>query len=233
MKYYNYIIIAILFIFFSGCTAKIASPTITMKEPHYIQKEPQIPKRVKANCISHEGSIFGKGQKPLFSDKKAMKINDLVTIIINEKAYQSSVGNKKIAKKSQNDMGGGVFAGGLVKNLNTITDVSFKTKSNNSFTGTGTNSRNEKFNTIISARVVKVLPNDNYFISGNRELLLNGTKQIMRISGVIRAYDIDQFNQIDSKYLSDAKILYETEGDIRESTRKPWGTKIAETIWPF
>ncbi|MNN79681.1 Flagellar L-ring protein precursor [compost metagenome] len=80
---------------------------------------------------------------------------------------------------------------------------------------------------------MRILRNGNYFIAGSRELLLNGTKQTVRITGVIRPYDIAQDNTIDSKYISDAKILYETEGDIRESTRKPWGSRLVESVWPF
>jgi flagellar L-ring protein precursor FlgH len=59
--------------------------------------------------------------------------------------------------------------------------------------------------------VVKVLNNGNYFISGRRELLINGEKQIMQISGVIRPIDIDPDNMILSTQIADAKILYKTE----------------------
>ena len=64
-------------------------------------------------------------------------------------------------------------------------------------------------------------------------MLINGEKQIIQISGVIRPYDIDQTNTINSKYIADAKILYRTEGDIGESTKKGWGTKFVESMWPF
>ncbi|EAL4066337.1 flagellar basal body L-ring protein, partial [Campylobacter jejuni] len=56
---------------------------------------------------------------------------------------------------------------------------------------------------------------------------------IIQLSGVIRPYDIGQDNTIDSKYIADAKILYKTEGEVDRSTRKPWGSKVIEAIWPF
>ena len=55
----------------------------------------------------------------------------------------------------------------------------------------------------------------------------------MQVSGVIRPYDISQNNEIDSKYIADAKILYKTEGELDKSTKKPWGTRLMEAIWPF
>ncbi len=215
---------------FVGCTAHTVEPDMDMRAPDYvINPSPTANKK----CYSHEGSVFGKGQNPIFVDRKAMHINDIVTVVINESATQSSVGNKKITDLSQNNLGGGVFGGGVLKTFNGITDVSFKTNSNNTFSGTGSASRNEKFKTTITARVVKILNNGNYFIAGRREIMINGSKQLVQVTGVIRAGDIDQYNSIDSKYIADAKIKYMNEDDIREATRRPWGSSIIDSVWPF
>jgi flagellar L-ring protein precursor FlgH len=164
-----------------------------------------------------------------------------VTVVINEVTAQSSVGKKSVSTDSKDSLGAGLVTNnGANSNLKKITDtingvanIGFQTGSTNSFSGSGTNSRNESFTTTISARIIKVLNNGNYFIEGRRELLINGEKQIIQISGVIRPYDIDQTNTINSKYLADAKILYKTEGDIDRSNTKPWGSKMMESIWPF
>ncbi len=242
MKFNIVIIIAIYIALFAGCTTHQVEPKISMKAPAYVD---QTTKRdCGDNCDNsfnkNEGSIYAKGANTLFSDKKAMGVNDIVTVVIEENTAQSSQGNKKISDNSQNNINGGVFSGAsggisnsLAKSLNAATDIGFKTGSNSNFSGSGTQSRNEKFTTTISARIVKILRNGNYFIDGSRELLLNGTKQIIRVTGVIRPYDIDQLNTIDSKYIADAKIHYETEGDIKEVTRRPWGTRLVDTIMPF
>ena len=64
-------------------------------------------------------------------------------------------------------------------------------------------------------------------------MLIDGQKQILHVSGVIRPEDISQTNQINSQNIADAKILYETQGDIKEASEKSWGTKAIESIWPF
>ncbi len=217
-------------LFYVGCSAHVAAPQLDMRAPDYVQN-PSLSGNKK--CYSHAGSLYGRGQNPIFSDNKAMHINDIVTVVINENTIQSSVGNKKISDLSQNNLGGGVFGGGLLKPLNGLTDVSFKTNTNNTFSGTGAISRNEKFKTTITARIVKILNNGNYFIAGSREILVNDSKQIVKVTGVIRNSDIDQYNTIDSKYIADAKIIYMNEGDIAEATRKPWGSKIVDSVWPF
>ena len=239
MKLTIWLTILPVVVWFTGCTTHQVEPMINMQPPRYVMQNST------GNCDAapvhaKEGSLFGRGSNPLFADKKAMQIDDTVTVVIDERAFQSSQGDKKLTDTSVNNLGEGIFGstgagiGATVgKNLNTLTDIGFKTNSNNNFSASGTQSRNEKFKATITARVVRILRNGNYFIAGSRELLLNGTKQTVRITGVIRPYDIAQDNTIDSKYISDAKILYETEGDIRESTRKPWGSRLVESVWPF
>jgi len=127
----------------------------------------------------------------------------------------------------------GGIASSIANTINSAANIGFKSNSSNIFSSSGVNTRNEKFTTTITARVIKILGNGNYFIAGSRELLVNGNKQIIKLSGVIRPYDIDQKNTIDSKYIADAKILYQTEGDIDASTTKPWGAKFIEAVSPF
>ena len=240
VKSFIILIMTMFIMFLTGCTTHQVEPNMSMKAPVYVQQNTKENCDSALNRIQHEGSIYSKGSNTLFSDKKAMGINDIVTVVINENTFQSSQGNKKISDNSQHNIGGGVFSGasgGIVgnvaKSLNGLTDVGFKTNSNSNFSGQGTQSRNEKFSSTISARIVKILNNGNYFIDGSRALLLNGTKQMIRITGTIRPYDIDQLNTIDSKYVADAKIHYETEGDIKEATRRPWGSRLVDTVMPF
>ena len=168
-----------------------------------------------------------------------MNVNDIVTVVISERANQSSSGKHDTSKNSTISLGGGIFTAGsaplstLATQLNKASDIGFSAGTKNEFTGAGSSVRAEAFTTTISARIIKVLENGNYFIEGSRELLINGEKQIMQLSGVIRPYDISNANEIDSRYIADAKILYKTEGDVDRATRKPWGTKLMEAIWPF
>ncbi len=239
MKHFYYILLLSITYLMSGCTTHQVEPILQMDPPEYVMQE-SVGNCDVAPAKAQEGSIYGRGANPLFADKKAMHLNDTVTIIIDERAFQSSQGDKKLTDTAVTNLGGGIFAGTgagigqkIGKTLNGATDIGFKSSSNNNFSASGTQSRNEKFKATVTARVVRILRNGNYFIAGSRELLLNGTKQIVRITGVIRPYDIAQDNTVDSKYIADAKILYETEGDIREAARKPWGSRMVESVWPF
>jgi flagellar L-ring protein precursor FlgH len=222
----------------SGCSTHPVDPNLSMAPPAYVE---QIPPIQQGSVVANPGSLFGQGDNPLFSDLKAMHPNDIVTVVISEETTQSSSGSKSTSKDNSSSLGAGLMtpttASGLAsKAANVFNDtfgIGFESESSNSYSGSGTNSRNESFTTTISARIIKILKNGNYFIEGSRELLINGEKQYIQISGVIRPYDIDQTNSIDSKYIADAKILYKTEGEINQVTTKPWGTKFVESIWPF
>jgi len=224
-------------LFLSGCTANLTDPEIDFEPPVYVE---QMPAREDKRDFVSTGSIFGQGENPLFSDHKAMNVYDIVTVVISENASSSSTGSKQLSESDVSNLGGGVFSSnGLILNGGKASDSlsqlnsGFQTSSNNAFNGKGSAVKDASFTTTVSARIVKVLQNGNYYISGKREILVDDQKQIIQISGVIRPYDIDQNNNINSSQMSDAKILYKTEGDVDRATEQGWGTKIIQAIWPF
>jgi len=236
-KYYLSILLSLLA--FSGCSQHVVDPEIDFEPPEYVE---QLPSRETHESLDSQGSLFGKGDRPLFSDHKAMHVHDIVTVVISEAAQSSSSKSKKLSEADTSALGGGVFtpgaaAGGTVSGLagtlNRGTDVSFAATSNSTYDGSGTANHNNTFTTTVSARVVKTLSNGNYFISGRREILVDGEKQVIQLSGVIRPYDIDQNNQINSAQMADAKIMYKTEGDIKRATEQGWGSKLVQAMWPF
>ena len=228
------LLLFVLLFALSGCGAS-TEPEISMKPPAYVE---ELPPKQSDNIQTAPGSLFGKGDNPLFSDKKAMNVNDLVTVVIQESTSQSTQANRSSSKNNTSNLSGGTLTAGgqlanVANNISNYSNIGFQTNSSANYTGTGAQTRNESFNTTVSTRVIKILSNGNYFIEGSRELLINGEKQIIQLSGVIRPYDIGQDNTIDSRYIADAKILYKTEGDVATSTKKPWGTRFFEAIWQF
>lgn len=220
-------------LFAAGCSTHQTDAKIDFKPPKYVE---QVPPRENVRNVYNPGSLFGRGDNPVFSDKKAMNVNDIVTVVIDENILSSSSGTKKISRVTNDKLGGALFAGGpgsVATQVNKLSNISVGIDSKDAFKGQGSNERKEKFTTTLSARIIKILENGNYFIDGRREMLIDGQKQVLHVSGVIRPEDISQTNMIDSKHIADAKILYETQGDIKEATEKGWGTKAVESIWPF
>ena len=233
-----YLTILLTLLAFGGCSQHVVDPEIDFKPPEYVE---QLPSRETHESMDSKGSLFGQGDNPLFSDHKAMHVHDIVTVAISETATSSSSNTKTLAETDTSALGGGTFTAGggsgttddIVNKLNRATNVGFASNSTSSFDGSGQASHNNTCATTVSARVIKILTNGNYFISGRREILVDGEKQIVQLSGVIRPFDIDQNNQISSAQMADAKIMYKTEGDIKRATEQGWGTKLVQAVWPF
>lgn len=226
-------------LFFSGCTANLTDPEIDFEPPVYVE---QMPAKEEEQDFASTGSIFGQGDNPLFSDHKAMHVNDIVRVVISETATSSNTAAKSLTENDSLSLNAGTFATTANTNskvskyankLNNLGDVGFSAGSDSGYTGSGSATKDASFTTTISARIVKVLSNGNYFIYGTREILIDEQKQIVQISGVIRPYDIDQYNKIDSQQISDAKILYKTQGELEQATERGWGSKIVQSVWPF
>ena len=233
MKNISFIFI-FLILLFTGCAEHPMNPKIDLTPPKYVAQMSS--KEVEQ---SHNlGSLFNNGDN-LFSDKKAMKVNDIVTVLISEQVKASSSGKKQTSESTTTPMGGvnmlinGVnhVAGmaGVKPGLNPLAD---NTTVRN-YQGKGSNTREDKFTATVTARIIKVLKNGNYFIAGSREVMIDGEKNIIRVCGVIRPSDIDSTNTIDSKYISDAKIEYKTEGEIQRATDKNWFAKFLDAVSPF
>ena len=222
---------------FLGCATHPMDPTISMTPPKYVQEMPSKEKE----SIQNPGSLFTNGDN-LFSDTKAKQVNDVVTVVITEQITQSSQASKKL-NESNSDAGGlfdmsvsgNAYIGGKeLKMRKSGLSLNFPSmNSSRTFQGSGAQQRNEKFETTISARIVKILANGNYYIYGTREIFVDGQKQIIKISGVIRPEDISPDNTIDSKYIADAKIAYETQGDLKRYTDQNWFAKIWSAIAPW
>ena len=237
----NFILVLMPFytmFFLSGCTANLTDPEIDFEPPVYVEQMPAL--EDKQDFVS-TGSIFGQGDNPLFSDHKAMHVNDIVTVVISETAKSSNTGAKSLSSTDSSKLGGGAFTStganstvaNAASNVNGYSSIGFNSDSTSNFAGAGSATKDASFTTKVSARIVKILQNGNYFVSGKREILIDDQKQLIQISGVIRPYDIDQYNNIDSSKMSDAKILYKTEGDMDRATKQGWGTKMVQAIWPF
>ena len=234
-----FLLLSFIVFFFGGCAAKLSEPEMDFKPPKYVE---QMPAKVDEREYVSTGSIFGQGDNPLFSDHKAMRVNDIVTVVISEAAKSTNSVDKTLSENDTSALGAGTFSAGNgansvvaegVRALNGLSSIGYQAQSTSSYKGKGASNKNASFNTTVSARIVKVLENGNYFISGRREIMVDDEKQVIQISGVIRPYDIDQNNRINSAQMSDAKILYDSKGDLNRATNQGWGTKLVQAVWPF
>jgi flagellar L-ring protein precursor FlgH len=102
-----------------------------------------------------------------------------------------------------------------------------------SFDGKGSSDRDGHVKAYVSAMVVKVLPNENLFIQGKREIKVNNETQYIALSGIIRPQDVSPHNEIASTYVANAKITYSGIGPLADKQRPGWLGRIVDYVWPF
>ena len=225
----------LIMINFIGCSKK---EELKMNTPPKMQ----VLKKVEP-IVQNKGSLYSRRGASLFSDKKDLQQGDIIQVMINESLQNTSSGKRETSKANSTGIGGGLI-GGLNTNTpsvvskaadkaNGILGISFAGSSDNSFSGSAKSSDDEEFTTTVSAIIEQTYQNGNYFIKGTKEMLINGQKQNIKISGVIRPYDISPDNTVYSYQLANLKILYEKDGEEMDALSKPWGSQILETIWPF
>ena len=233
----NSILILAVTFFFVGCGIS-QKQEIDFKKPTI-----QIPKKYPAPK-NNKGSLYSMQGASLFADKKDLQIGDIIQINISESLSSDSNNTRELSSSRDTNLGGGLLAGtgtntlnGSVNNfankLNGTLGVGFSTNSSSSDKGEVSTELDETFETVISAIIEETYQNGNYFIKGSKELLIDGQKQKIIISGVIRPYDITSDNSIESSQMANLKVLYDKEGEEADILETPWGTKLIRSIWPF
>ncbi|WP_119184097.1 flagellar basal body L-ring protein FlgH [Aliarcobacter skirrowii] len=234
IKYFLYAFIPFIFL---SCSA-VSKPEIEFTKPELqVARENPKPKRNKGSLYSVQGSS-------LFADKKDLQIGDIIQVKISEGLQQKSDNKRELTSNRQNDFGGGMFTamggntlggkvGSATDKFNANLGVNFGTQSNDSDKGKVKTEVKENFDTDISAIIEEVYQNGNYFIRGTKEILLDGQKQEIIITGVIRPYDITPENSISSGQVANLKLLYKKDGVEADVLTTPWGTRIIRAIWPF
>ncbi len=183
------------------------------------------------------GSLWhdGRPASMLFTDARALRVNDLVVIKVEEVADAHRRADTNLDRQSSSSAQIDAFLGLLSKLNNTALDPQLKLAggSKTGFKGIGDTARSEYLTATVPATVRKVLPNGNLFVEGHRVILVNAEEQHFYISGVVRPIDIDQENSIKSSMVADAEIEFVGRGVLTDNQRQGWMSRYLGWIWPF
>jgi len=97
----------------------------------------------------------------------------------------------------------------------------------------GTLQRKENLNFTIACHVVSVQENGNLIIDGTRSFSIGEESQAIHICGIIRPEDIQPDNTISGDRVSELTITEIPAGNVADTFRRPWGTRLMEQWKPF
>jgi flagellar L-ring protein precursor FlgH len=174
--------------------------------------------------------------KPMYADKRATRVGDIVTIVVQETTTTSKDNKTATSKSSGMDASiASLFyspaSSGLLTKGGALPALKYSSK--NDFSGGGTIANSEKIVAYVAARVIDVLPNQNLVIEGKRETAFSGEQQTVILRGVVRADDITSGNTVLSYNIADASIHIVSKGTITDSQKKGWFNRIWDKLSPF
>jgi len=189
------------------------------------------------NAHPANGAIWQDGTNvSLFSDNRANRVGDLITVLIQENSSASNNTNTAINTSDSLSAALTNFFG-ITPAFGSVAGKAFSpsmgASSGQKYGGTGATTQSNTFTATLEATVVRVMGNGNLVIEGSKEVMLNGGHEFIRVAGVVRAADVTPQNTVYSTQIADARVEYSGDGTIYSAARMPWLARFFLSLWPF
>lgn len=194
---------------------------------------PVIPE-APAEQVVPTGSLFQKAKaNNLYSDAKARQVGDIITVSLQESTQASKNAKNEYGSESTNTLNPITGFGGLPINLGSKA-IQFGMDAENDFKGDSKADQSNSLSGNISVNVLRVYPNGNLMIRGEKWIQLNTGNEYIRLTGIIRQQDIDSSNTIVSTKVANARIEYSGTGSFHKGQQPGWFSKFfTSDWWPF
>ena len=219
------ILVAIIMSGVSACGVKIVKNT----ESFDATPPPEVRvKRVPTGAIYNEATAI-----PLFEDRKAYRVGDILTVVLNESTNAKKSASTSTSKEGSNTTGITNLLGS--KSLLRSTGIGQNNvNSAHDFSGKGDSAQSNRITGTIAVTIHRVMSNGNLIIRGQKKLLLNQGVEYIKISGIVRPSDISATNSVQSTQVANAKIVYSGKGAVADSNSMGFLARFFNSkLWPF
>jgi flagellar L-ring protein precursor FlgH len=208
-----------------GLTGCGITPSSIVDKPLTARPQP-IPTAIAPNGAIYQANAY----RPLFEDRRARHVGDVLTIVINEKTQAGKKASSNAAKNGSVDSSIGAVANLPLKSLQGLgltgsSAISYDDKSavdsSNLFTGN------------ITVTVIEELPNGNLIVAGEKQIALDKGTEYIRLSGVVQPDSIQAGNTVSSAKVADARIEYRTSAKLDSAEVMGWLARFFLSIAPL
>jgi flagellar L-ring protein precursor FlgH len=152
----------------------------------------------------------------LGTDAKAVRLHDVVSIVVTESLAASTDGQVKNTRASNassnvSALFGALKASNNLQNLLGVTAAS-------GLTAQGQSTTNSSLVTTFGAEVVDVLPNGMLVVQATRQLTFSQQTQLIKLRGLVRPEDVSAQNQVLSTAMTDLELEVTGKGIVNDST---------------
>ena len=160
---------------------------------------------------SPEGRLVRLG-----TDAKAVRLHDVVAIVVTESLAASTDGQVKNSRASNASSGlTGLF--GKLKSSNALQNLLGMTAASG-LSAQGQSTTNSSVATTFGAEVVDVLPNGMLVVQATRQLTFSEQTQLIKLRGLVRPEDVSAQNQVLSTAMTDLELEVTGKGIVNDST---------------
>ncbi|WP_120994643.1 flagellar basal body L-ring protein FlgH [Stutzerimonas urumqiensis] len=171
--------------------------------------------------VNTAGGLFGSGHvSSLTSDRRAVRVGDILTIVLDESTQSSKSAGTSFGKSSSIGLATPNVLGKTYPQLDTAVS------GEREFEGAAESSQQNTLRGSIAVTVHQVLPSGVLVVKGEKALRLNQGDEYIRLSGLVRREDINRFNQVSSQNIANARIAYSGRGVLNDSNRAGWLTRF-------
>ena len=195
---------------------RMTAPSSIDEMIHEAEQAGRLPAPAKAS----PGSLYSSSAAfaNFTREFRARSVDDLVTVIVSDKASAVTNGTTNTQRKSSSTGGITSLFGQTLGAANGLTTTM---AGNTQLQGQGTTGRNSTLTATLTVRVTHVLPGGNMVVQGMKQVDVNSEHQWVAIRGVIRAKDLTPANTIASDQLANMELKVNGKGVINDSIRRP------------
>jgi flagellar L-ring protein precursor FlgH len=167
--------------------------------------------RSPGSIWSAEGRLVRLG-----TDAKAVRLHDVVMIVVTESLAATTDGQVKNSRASSASSAIASLFGKL-KAANALQNLLGMTASSG-LSAQGQSTSNSSLTTTFGAEVVDVLPNGMLVVQATRQLTFSQQTQLIKLRGLVRPEDVSAQNQVQSTAMTDLELEVTGKGIVNDST---------------
>ena len=166
-----------------------------------------------------------------------IRLNDLITVIVDEKSAVISEGEMDRKKKAYGDLilKDWILLKGLaaIPDPQTLGDPHIRGEVDNKMRSEAGLETRDSMKFRISCRVVDIRPNGNVVIEGRRTVRNNSEVWEQSLTGEVRPKDVLPNNTVLSENVAELRIDKREAGHVRDGYRRGWLLKWLDKWQPF
>ncbi|GAB5466264.1 MAG: flagellar basal body L-ring protein FlgH [Candidatus Kapaibacteriales bacterium] len=175
--------------------------------------------------INLEAQFVQNSSASLFSDVKAFREGDAITVLILEELVADNGASTQSNRNSELGLNANAQIGSQPYNAGAGLGTQ------NDFDADARTIRNERIRSKMSARVIGLEQNGNLIIEGKRTTKVNQEVQTFVVKGVVRPVDVLPSNSVYSYMIMDLTLEIEGQGVVSETQEPGLITKFLRLLF--